>query len=226
MGHYGPYTFPNGLRRAREQLWAWPEGKEIVGRHEAFLHISTSYIFGAGKDLKILPADYAALPEMHFVTRIVLALLKHPDALMYFNSNGEILADEKLLRNSLEFYAQHQQPPLDIWTNIRLFKLDNGWLMMDTVGMEQLDHPDLEACFPSSKYNPQDVSRFLRNCSLYLLNAGEVVKHKDTMNGPGDINWQAFHVEKGVSSPPRRLIRWFPMDGSEAPEGLRPKENS
>ena len=28
MGQYGPFTFPGGLQRAQQQLWAWPEGKE------------------------------------------------------------------------------------------------------------------------------------------------------------------------------------------------------
>ncbi len=172
-----------------------------------------------------MPADYDALPEIRFVTRIALALLKHPDALAYFNPNGEILADEKLMRKSLEYHEQHQLPPFDIWINVRVLNPNNGWIIMDTVGMGQLDRPDLEACFPSKAYDLGEVSYFLRNCSLYLLNKGEVVKHKDTMNGPGDINWQAHHVDKELSAPPRRLIRWFPIDGSKAPPEMYPQES-
>jgi len=220
MGHWGPYAFPGGLRRAQEQLWAWPDGKAVVERHAAVIHISTSYIFGTAKDAPVAPADYDPLPEIHFLTRIALALLKHPDALAYFNANGEILADEKLLRKSLEYHAQHQLPPFDIWTNVRVLNPNNGWMIMDTVGMEQLDRPDLEACFPSKAYDLGQVSYFLRNCCLYILNKGEVIKDKDTMNGPGDINWQAHHVQKELSAPPRRLIRWFPMDESKPPEEM------
>lgn len=221
MGYYGPLTFPGGLKRAREHLLAWPEGKEFVERHEAFIHVSASYVFGAEKEVKVLPPDYDPLPEMHFVTQIALALLKHPDALMYFNSNGEILANEMSLRKSLNHHGQHQLPPLNIWTNIRMFRFDRDWILMDTVGMGQLDRPDLEACFPAEKYDGNDVAYFLRNCCLYLLNKGEVVKNKDTMDGPGDIRWQAHHVEKPIVAPPRRVIRWFPLDGTEAPEALR-----
>lgn len=221
MGYYGPFTFPGGLKRAREHLWTWPEGKEIAGRHEAFIHISTSYIFGAEKELQLLPPDYDSLAELNFVTRIALALLKHPDALMYFNSNGEVLGDEKLLRKSLDYHGQHQLPPFDIWANIRMFRFDREWGLMDTVGMEQLDCPDLEMCFPAEKYKGAGLAYFLRNCSLYLLNKGEVVKDKDTMDGPGNIRWQAHHVKEGIVVPPRRVIRWFPMDGSKPPEALR-----
>jgi hypothetical protein len=217
MGHYGPFTFPGGFRRAQEQLWTWPEGKDVVARHTAAIHIQVSYVFGGGKDAPILPQNYDALAEMHFVTRLALALLKHPDALAYFNPNGEILADENLLTKSLEYHEQHEIPPFDIWTNIRVLNPNNGWMIMDTVGMEQLDRPDLEACFPAKKYDLGEVSYFLRNCCLYLLKNGEVIKDQNTMNGPGGINWQAHHVAKELFAPPRRLLRWFPMDGSKPP---------
>ncbi len=220
MGHYGPFTFPGGFRRAQEQLWAWPEGKNVVARHTAAIHIRASYVFGADKDAKILPPDYDALAEMHFITRLAVALMKHPDALAYFNPNGEILADERMLLKSLDYHKQQELPPFDIWTNIRVLNPNNGWMIMDTVGMEQLDRPDLEACFPAKKYELGEVSYFLRNCCLYLLKNGEVIKDQNTMNGPGGINWQAHHVEKELSAPPRRLIRWFPMDGSKPPSEM------
>jgi len=129
-----------------------------------------------------------------------------------------------MLRKSLEYHKQHAIPPFDIWTNIRVLNTNNGWMIMDTVGMEQLDRPDLEACFPAKKYELSDISYFLRNCCLYLLKSGEVIKHKDTMNGPGGINWQAYHADKELSAPPRKLIRWFPMDGSRPPSEMCPHE--
>ncbi len=175
MGHYGPFTFPGSLRRAQEQLWAWPEGKAVADRHVAAIQIRTSYVFGGGKGVPIMPADDDALPEIQFVTRIARALLKHPDALAYFNPNGEILANEMLLQKSLEYHEQQKLPPFDMWTNIRVLNPNNGWMIMDTVGMGQLDRPDLEACFPAKKYDLGEISHFLRNCCLYLLHKGEVI---------------------------------------------------
>jgi hypothetical protein len=223
MGYYGPFTFPGSLRRAQEQLWTWREGKAIADRHVASIDIRTSYVSGGGKDAPVMPADYDPLPEIRFVTRIVLALLKHPDALAYFNPNGEILADGSLLGQSLKYHEENNIPPFDVWANVRMLNPGNGWMIMDTVGMEQLDRPDLEACFPVKKYDGGEVAYFLRNCSLYLLQNGEVIRHKDTMNGPGDINWQAHHVQKELSAPPRRVIRWFPLDGSKPPQEMLPQ---
>src|SRR5215204_4045294 len=210
MGHYGPFTFPGGLGRALQQLWAWPEGKDVGERHQAFVQIRSSYVFGGDKDAKVLPPDYEPLPELHFITQIALALLKHPAALAYFNPNGEVLRSERLIRESLDDHARHDIPPFELWSNIRLLNPNNGWMIMDTVGMGQFDLPDLEACYPANAYPSGDIDYFLRNCSLYLLKEGDVIKHRDTMNGPGGINWQAFRASKELSAPPRQLIRWFP----------------
>ena len=83
--------------------------------------------------------------------------------------------------------------------------------------MGQLDVVDLEACFPSG-YNMQQVDGFLRTCGLYLFQNGEVIKDGDTMDGPGGVHWRGFYLEDGVWDPPRRVLRWFPLDGSEAPQ--------
>ncbi len=224
MGFFGPFTFPGNLQRAREQLWAWPEGKEIAGQHSAFIQIKASYSLGADKGAKVLPADYDAMPEIRFVTQVALALLKHPAALGYFNPNGEVLASEEVMKKSLEYHEQHAIPPFDLWSNIRMFNPGNGWIIMDTVGMGQFDRPDLEGCFPAKTYESGEISYFLRNCCLYLLKNGEVIKHKDTMNGPGKINWRGYHMENPICSPPRRTIRWFPQDGSKPPPAMLPEE--
>jgi hypothetical protein len=220
MGHYGPFTFPGSLARAREQLWGWPGGKDVADRHEAVIQICTSYIFGCDKEFRFMSADYDALPEIQFVTRIALALLKHPDALAYFNPNAEVLTSEKLLRESLEHYEQQKVPPLNIWAGVRLLNPKNGWLIMDTMGMEQLDRPDVEACFPAETYDCKEVSGFLLNCALYLLENCEVIQDQDTIDGPGGIRWQAHHVTKELFAPPRRLLRFFPVDGSKPPKAM------
>src|SRR5258708_28672391 len=56
MGHWGPYAFPGGFGRAQEKLWAWPQGKEIVERHVALVHVSPSYIFGGVNDAPAIPS--------------------------------------------------------------------------------------------------------------------------------------------------------------------------
>jgi hypothetical protein len=217
MGHYGPFVFPGSFRRAQNQMWAWHEGEPLVEKHAAFLHITASYIFGASADSKVLPPDYDPMAEMEFMTKLAVALLSHPNAVAYFNPNGEVILSKQKIVDSIAYHRQHEVPPLGIWSNIRVLNPNNGWLIVDTVGMEQFDRPDLEACFPKDAYNINEVSVFLRNACLYLLTKGDVIKSADTMDGPGRVRWQGFKIEKELSPPPRRVIRWFPLDGTRAP---------
>lgn len=223
MGHFGPFTFPGNLERAVQQAWGWKEGAgSAVAQHQAFLRIRMSYVFGGGPDTPVMPKDCEPKAELEFVTKLALALSSRPAALAYFNPNGEVLRSADDVRKSVDHAAKHQIPPLDNWSNVRLFNPNNGWLLMDTIGMEQLDVPDGEACFRAKAYEPADIANFLRNASLYLLTNGEVIKNGDTMNGPGGVNWRAFHVKEPLCAPPRRVLRWFPMDGSTPPREMAP----
>jgi hypothetical protein len=220
MGHYGPLAFPGGLERAAQQSWSWKEAKSLPDRHRAFLRIRSSYIFGAGDDTPVLPESYDPVAELHYVTLVAAVLLRHPSALAYFNPNGETLRNEAMLADSLDCYKEQALPPLDLWTNVRLFNPGNGWMLMDTVGMGQLDRPDCEACFPRGAYDPGEVDTALRNWSLYLLRQGEVIKDGDTVDGPGGERWRARHFEESLVSPPRPTMRFFPTDGPEPPSDM------
>ncbi|CAN5652712.1 DUF4261 domain-containing protein [soil metagenome] len=221
MGWFGPYTFPWSLKRAVQQAWSWPGAAETVGRHQAFVRVRTSYIFGADKEAKVLPQDYVSLPELAFVTSLAEAVLAHPDALCYFNPNGEALFTQDALRDSQAFAALHALPPLDTYANVRLFNIDPTWLLMDTVGNWQLDMPDHEMAFPRDFCQPQEVGQWLRNASLYVFNAGDqVIKDGDTMEGPGDRRWQARAFKNGLCTPPREVLRWLPCDVAAIPAFL------
>jgi hypothetical protein len=223
-GHLGPFTFPEGLKRARQHSWGWPEGATIVNRHCAFVRIQVSYVFGARDDTPIFPKGYDPLAELEFVTRIALAILRLPGALCYFNPNGEALRDARGLEDALAFARQQDVPPLDIFSNVRLFNVANGWLVMDTVGNGQLglpDLPDVEACMLKDRnYNPQSVDPFLRNTTQYILQRGEIFRDGDTIDGPGDVRWRAWPGRTALISPPRRTIRFFPEDGTKPPDAL------
>ena len=217
MGHFGPFAYPGGLQRASEQCWSWEPGKTIADNHTCFIRIRSSYAFGAADDEPIMPSDYEPLPELEFVTKLTASILDLPGALCYFNPNGELLCDQDGLRQTLNFGWSNKLPPLDAWSNVRLFNINAEWSLMDCVGNGQLDLPDAEACFHSPSFDFNEVDNFLRNVSLYILNNGEVIKDGDTMNGPGGVNWQANHFENGICDPPRPVLRWFPMDDRPVP---------
>ena len=186
-----------------------------------------SYVLGGeenpdddDEDVPLVPEDYDPMDEMKFLTKAVSAVLELPQAICYFNPGGEVLRDENGLRQGLNYAWNHELPPLDMWTNVRLFRASETWSLMDTVGNGQLDMPDLEAIYDSQKYEPSDVERFLRNASLYLLNTQEDVDDGDTADGPGDVTWTAMECEDALSDPPRPTIRWVPEDGTDPPEEL------
>ncbi len=220
MGHFGPFAFPGGLQRAAQHCWNWEPGRMMPMQNRAFIRIRSSYAFGIEDDAPIQPREYAALPEIEFVTKVTTALLELPDVLCYFNPNGEVLRDRESLQSLLNFDWSHSLPAIDAWTNVRLFGVNAQWSLMDTVGNGQLDLCDSEACFRSDRYNASDVDHFLRNVSLYLLNNGPVIKDGDTMDGPGGLNWQCRHLEKSICDPPREVLRWLPLDGNPTPEEI------
>lgn len=221
MGHFGPFAYPGGLERAIQQSWSWPEAKAAVGQHRAFIRVRSSYVFGSEADTRVMPDDYSAAPELLFVTKVASKLLAMPEALCYFNPNGERLFPLALVTGLLQRTESEAVLPLELWSNIRLFNLGGQWSLMDTVGMSQLDVPDHEACFQTDAYSLQEVDNFLYNAASYVLQNGPVIGDGDTMDGPGHLRWQGATFENGISDPPREVIRWFPMDRRTRPAGLQ-----
>ena len=201
MGQYGPFTYPGGLERAIEQSWTWDEADATQQRHQAFIRV-----------------DYDSIEELQYVTKVAAALLELPGALCYFNPGGEVLRDQDGLRESLNFAWANELPPLDSWSNVRLFQINTEWSLMDCVGNSQVDLPDLEACFFSDAYDFGEVDNLLRGLTLYLLEQGEVIEDGDTVDGPGGVMWQAMTVEESLCDPPRQIIRLIPMDDRTPPD--------
>jgi hypothetical protein len=215
MGHFGAGTFPNGLQRAIEQAWHWPEARQL--RHQAFLRLRCTWVSGA--DDPIVPPDYKALPELVRLARTAAGLLRLPQAVAWFDPVGEVLMDAAHLDEALSHLETTGQPPLDAWTNVRFFRAgESGWALMDTVGMGQLDLPDLEAVFDMDKASPEQVARLLRNLSLYMLQKGDAFEEGHTVDGPDGTPWSAMRVQ-GLVSPPRDTRR-FVQPGERVPHAL------
>jgi hypothetical protein len=223
MGFMGPFTFPGGLSRAVEQAWGWDQAEQVVARHRAFVRINATYVGGAEKDLPCIPEGYDALDELVTITRMAQAIGSLPGALAYFNPNAEVVLPFETVSKSLEYHLGRNLPPLDVWSNVRMFRFEEapGWTVMDCVGMGQLDVADQEACFPREQFDANDVALFLRNVSNYLRVKGPVIQHGDTIDGPGAKQWRAMHTE-ALEAPPRAVIRWSP-EGESVPEKLQAK---
>lgn len=219
LGFFGPHVFPGGLERAQSMATRWPEAERVVARHNNFLRVRSTYAIGAPQS-PLRPEDYDPVPELHLVTQVALALLRGLKGLAYFNPNGETLADLTTVEGDLPWYAARRALPLPLWSNVRLFKVNSDWSLMDTVGMEQLDAIDHEACFKTGRYEPREVDQFLRNVATYVWEKGPIIKDGETADGPGGRRWRARLGRDSVGPPRRPVLRWFPKDWTLPPREL------
>ncbi len=221
MGYFGPFTYPGNLERAVQQSVFWDGAAAAAESHRAFVRITTTYVGGASNDAPCLPEGYDALAELEYVTRVAQALLALPGALGYFNPNGEVLRPANQVQELIERHAARGVPPLALWSHVRAFCIEElaPCMIMDSVGMGQLDLVDHEGCFPADKFDPNDVAFFLRNVSEYLRTSGATIRHGDTVNGPGGIDWRGMHAE-ALILPPRSTLRWFPAGEDDVPARL------
>lgn len=220
MGHFGPLTFPQSLARASQHSQQWPAGRTIANEHQGFVRIRTSYVFGVPDSAPVMPKDYAPWPELEFVTKVAKAVLKHPAALCFFNPNGEVLCDLAFMDTVQTHYATKKLPPVNIWTNVRMFKAEDGWMMMDTVGMGQLELEDLEAVFPPSRFSPDQMANFLTNTSLYIAEHGSIIADGNTIDGPGGMLFRCKKFGEAFVTPPRPTLRFRAEDGSTPPKAF------
>lgn len=222
MGHFGPFAYPGNLERAMQQAWHWSERTDSMARHRALIRIRSSYVLGAEPSSPIFPPKYDPCEELIFVTRVARQLLDLPTAVCYFNPNGEMLRTREELDGLMQRHEEEGLIPQEAWVNVRFFKLEGcePWMLMDTVGMWQLDVPDHEAAFEHGRYDASDVARFLRNAADYVFQNGQIIKDGDTMDGPNSTRWQAATFETPVADPPREVLRWLPVDSSNPPRKL------
>ncbi len=228
LGQFGPLAFPGCLQRAGEQSWGWEEGASESETHTAHVRLLVSYVLGANEpeedesddEVPLIPEDYDPMDELKFLTRAVSDVLEAPEAICYFNPGGEVLRDETGLREGLNYAWRHELPPLDMYTNVRIFPADEPWVLMDTVGNGQFDLPDMEAIYDTNKYQPRDVERLLRMSSLYLLRNEEDFQEGELADGPGDVAWMVMECYDSLTDPPRPTIRWLPQDGTTPPAEL------
>ena len=96
----------------------------------------------------------------------------------------------------------------------------DGWMLMDSVGLAQLDLPDLEAVFAETAFRPNEVAGFLRNISLYVAGQGDVFQEGHTTDGPGNTRWRAMRFDNGLTDPPRRTVRFSAEGGPALPNQL------
>jgi len=215
MGAFGPLAFPGNLKRAAEQAVAFEGAETAVGAHRAFVRLRTSYLIGAGTDGPMLPEGWSGLAEIDALLQLAAPLLKLPGAIAYFDPNAEVIASPEGARALLA--EGEGGPPLELFSHVRLFDIDERWALMDTVGLDRLFLPDLEVVFTKAT-DPNVVADMLRNASAYLISNGAVIEDGHTLDGPeGTLRVHAR--ETALGQPPRAVLRLVP-EGAALPAGV------
>ncbi|MBX9567755.1 MAG: DUF4261 domain-containing protein [Candidatus Obscuribacterales bacterium] len=215
LGQFGNLVYPGALRRAKEQSWTWEDAAGTADQHKSFVRIRSSYV-RLTEEESFVPADYEPLAELEFMTDLALELLKGVGSLCYFDPNGEVLRDLVTLTQDVERMRVENLPPFEVWSNIRILKMDGDWMLMDTVGNQQYGLSDFEACFPEEKFDPEEVHDFLRQLTFYQLENDATISDGDTTDGPAGELWKVKAVEESLVIPPRKVLRWYP-DGMQPP---------
>lgn len=174
---------------ALEQTWDWPEKESALAQCQHCVLVSE--FMGRGlpvpERLEILQAIMHVLIENGGVTAISqtnAGCLLNPQRYLQAHADGFI------------YYGV---------VNVRFFNISNrpGEMLMDSLGGATFGVPDVQLLF--SEMDPAEVSRFVFNTSVYLVEHGDVIADGHTVAGiDGQSKWACKHLDALVE--PERLV--------------------
>lgn len=232
MGFFGQSAWPGCLSRAVDHCMVMKGAAEVVASHRAFVRVLFNYAIGAADSDPAWPAGRNEAGELRFVTELARAIGRLRGAVAFFNPNGEVVVTPDMVEQAFELGSDdggdHAAPPMDTFSNIRLYVAEPGWAVFDCVGMDQAGLVDHEVCFPVEGTDPAEVAAFVRNISWYMLSGGPKISSGEIIEDTGGTRWQAYWNKEALLARPRPTLRWFPADVDNPdlvrPESLTPVE--
>ncbi len=220
MGGFGPLAYPGCLERAGTQAWAWRQASSAIRQQKCFVRLRTTYL-DDDDGQQTAPEDHDPKGELLFLSEVGRALLGVTGMICWFDPAGEAVRPPHMVEQALDWHLTDDALPLDLWTNVRLGKLDDdgSWLVMDSIGMQQLGLPDIEIAFARDAFTFDQVSEMVRDLVAYLAEEGDVVEDGHTVDGPDDSAWLALRFDGSRALPPRPVVRLVPV-GVDVPEAL------
>jgi len=180
---------PTDYASALEQTWDWPEKESALAQCQHCVLVSE--FMGRGlsvpERLEILQAVMHVLIENGGVTAISQT------------NAGCLLNPQRYLQAHAEGFVYYGV------VNVRFFNISNrpGEMLMDSLGGATFGVPDVQLLF--SELDPAEVSRFVFNTSVYLVEHGDVIADGHTVAGiDGHSKWACKHLDALVE--PERLV--------------------
>lgn len=149
----------------------WPSSAEELKDHKSHTIVSTI-------------GELDPLEASTLLTKIVWAVLETSDlALGVYWSNATLVVPKQLFQEfALEVLPYG--PPMDIWVDFRVGRLDDKWSAGFTTGMAALGHMEFETS--KSPEKPNDLRERFQNLSNYVLLNGRVIQDRDTIGADED----------------------------------------
>ncbi len=216
---FGLHSRPGSLARTREQLELLDEKSDSFEETVSCIRIRLAYRIEASQPDDLLSQDIDVQSEVSFLTSVAIALASLEGVIAFFNPSGEVLVDRATFEDNVRVCLDNDVPLIFLWTNVRLFRIDDSWAMMDTVGNGQFDLPDLEACFDFEQHESVRVSDFLWTVSL-LINENPEMEHAEAIEDDEGLLWHLRPFDESLCDPQRFILRLIPQDGIEVPPQL------
>jgi hypothetical protein len=208
-------AFPGALARALTYSSAWPEAEEVVPTHSACLRLRLGYSVPKWEDGRHVLSARDPADECSWLLRVVDRILDSPASLCYFNPVAELLLEKSAFREALR-RAGGVGVALQALTSIRFTKVEDNWMLADTVGMAQLGLPDHEFFLNRNTHDVGECAAFPLSLAIYLLKNPGAIRGGHTADGPGGA-WRAEEPRRCLQDPPRKILRWCPIAGPLPP---------
>jgi hypothetical protein len=193
---------------AVEQTWSWPGARAAVDRHRSSILVS-----------ELKPGSDDRAERLERWNGVLRALIELTPCMALQWMSSQKLVDPK---DWLQALDGPDATPLLGALNVRLFNVMErvkGELVMDTLGLEVFDLPDLQLHFVGLE--PSAVAALLYGCAAYVFEQGDVIEDGHTVQGlEPDQRWRAQH-EVSLVGPERAVIDFDP--GAPFAAGERPK---
>lgn len=185
-----PVGVPGGLAEVCERSWRWPEAAVRLASHPNHWVI---FVVSCG------PAQYETAV---LSLRLVAALSATPGFLgAYFGSAGLVYSPEFLQAENEDDPATS---PVNYWVHMGLFQHEDGTNSFFTYGLHEFGALEIE--IPRSKIPRELLYTRGRDFAAYVMQAGPVLKHGDTVGATAEDKTRITH-EPSIFNPEQTVCR-------------------
>ncbi|WP_409214571.1 DUF4261 domain-containing protein [Prosthecobacter sp.] len=164
------------------------------------------------------------MEELRWLLDLATLFADLPEAVAFFNPNGEVIMRFDELAEFLEDAHSQTLFPVQAVIATRGYRIDESWSLVDSVGMAQFGLSDHEFAISGATIAKDETILFLLNLVHYQIDKRVEIGDRHTTDGPGGKVWRAEERGQACLLPPRKVLHWKTEDAPPEPELLARKE--